>query len=1009
MKRNSKLQRTGKLICLGLIAIALLFAGCENGLLDYSAKAAKTPDEPASGGAANGNITIFIGTSEEAVAAAAAAAGGGDARTLTPAVIDDLDDFDTVNLSFQKVDPGNSNAPIGDPLEYGNVSGTFNEQIPVGFYVITAMAYNDIGGTDYVAARGVATMNVVGAPQNETDNKATIVLETGIITEGTGDKNGVLEYNLSSAVSVSSPSYSLKVFQLNVSSALHTLTGASGSIVLAPAFYTLEVEASSGTKVAKWNEVVFIYSGQKTLANYTFAENRYAEDTRNLTGTASITGTNKIGETLTANTGGITLVGTIPGGTWHYQWKADGSDVGTDSATYVIRGEDVTKEISCVITYDRVPSARSITATGQVVPYTVNVAMSGNGVGDSIAASPDTGNAGASVTLTVNIANTHAINRVNSFGGVTALIAAIPSAGNGQTRSYTIAGADAVNGIITITANFEHSALTGVDIAFAGSSVTKTYGDAPFTYALTETGAGSGAITYSSGTPGVATVDNTGLVTIVANGTSVITATKAANGDYAEATASYTLTVNPKEITVINVSAENKVYNRSTAASINNSTAALSGLVTGDESYVTLQTSGATAAFADWNVGDGKTVTFVGYTITGARAGRYTLTQPANGSANITPKPLTIGNPTLTTTKTYNRSTDAAVTPASLVGVETGDTVGVTAKADYNSMNTDASTITVVYTLTGSDLGNYTKPVNYGPVSGTITPLKLTAAAPSFTANKAYDGDTATNTVTPGALTNLISPDAVTLNIASSTYANANVANGITITVVYSITGASAANYSAPDNYTTTGNITKAPGAPVSGAPTLNDQTATTITVNAVTVNGNALQNAQQTVQYGISTSSSAEPGSWQTSTTFINLTPNTTYYVSARTAESANYLAGALSRSAGITTPNPGAGIGFTIQNPDTGAVVGSVVSGGGTTIPATGSLTVSITGTVPANWASITWNVRGDEITSASNQNSLTIHGIDYPVGQHQILVMVINSLGVPSTSELYFIVEN
>ena len=57
-------------------------------------------------------------------------------------------------------------------------------------------------------------------------------------------------------------------------------------------------------------------------------------------------------------------------------------------------------------------------------------------------------------------------------------------------------------------------------------------------------GVGTGAITYSSGTPATATINaSTGAVTLVAAGTTTITASKAATATHATATSTYTLTI----------------------------------------------------------------------------------------------------------------------------------------------------------------------------------------------------------------------------------------------------------------------------------------------------------------------------------------------------------------------------------------------------------------------------------------------------------------------------------
>lgn len=81
-------------------------------------------------------------------------------------------------------------------------------------------------------------------------------------------------------------------------------------------------------------------------------------------------------------------------------------------------------------------------------------------------------------------------------------------------------------------------------IAFSNPGpVAVTYGDGSFTNAAAG-GAGTGAISYASGTPAVATVEAaTGVVTILAAGSSTISATKAADSTHLAATASYTLNV----------------------------------------------------------------------------------------------------------------------------------------------------------------------------------------------------------------------------------------------------------------------------------------------------------------------------------------------------------------------------------------------------------------------------------------------------------------------------------
>ncbi len=77
----------------------------------------------------------------------------------------------------------------------------------------------------------------------------------------------------------------------------------------------------------------------------------------------------------------------------------------------------------------------------------------------------------------------------------------------------------------------------------AGADQTRTPTDVPFTQAATG-GESGGAVTYASDTPATATVNAaTGEVTIVAAGTTNITATKAADANFNEASDVYVLTV----------------------------------------------------------------------------------------------------------------------------------------------------------------------------------------------------------------------------------------------------------------------------------------------------------------------------------------------------------------------------------------------------------------------------------------------------------------------------------
>ena len=117
--------------------------------------------------------------------------------------------------------------------------------------------------------------------------------------------------------------------------------------------------------------------------------------------------------------------------------------------------------------------------------------------------------------------------------------------------------------------------------------------------------------------------------------------------------------ITAKTLTVTGITANNKTYDTTTAATLNTGSAALVGVVTGDN--ITLNTGAATGTFASTNVGTGITVTVSGLTITGTDAGNYSLTEPTT-TANITqatPTVMVAGGPF-----TYNGNAQTATATA---------------------------------------------------------------------------------------------------------------------------------------------------------------------------------------------------------------------------------------------------------------------------------------------------------------------------------------------------------
>ena len=149
------------------------------------------------------------------------------------------------------------------------------------------------------------------------------------------------------------------------------------------------------------------------------------------------------------------------------------------------------------------------------------------------------------------------------------------------------------------------------------------------------------------------------------------TATVHFKGNYT-GTASKTFQITPKALTVSGVTASNKVYDGTTAATI---TASLQGVADGDS----VQLTTPAADFDTKDAGTGKAVAIAAggsFTISGADAENYTLTQPTVSglTADITPATLTApGNQTVTIRN--NVTTKQTVSLPAVSGVEADGTL----------------------------------------------------------------------------------------------------------------------------------------------------------------------------------------------------------------------------------------------------------------------------------------------------------------------------------------------
>jgi len=361
----------------------------------------------------------------------------------------------------------------------------------------------------------------------------------------------------------------------------------------------------------------------------------------------------------------------------------------------------------------------------------------------------------------------------------------------------SLTGADAEN----YTADKSTTALA--DIAPASLTVSGvTAGDKTYdgnTVASLSTGnatlvgvVGTDTVTLNSvGAAGTFANRNIGTWTVTVSG---LTLSGADKGNYTLAQPTTSATIGAKGLTVTGFAADDKPYDGTTSAVVS-SWGSLSGVV-GSET-VTLVTTGATAGFANKNVGTW-TVTAAGLTLGGGDAGNYTLTLPTDTSA-ITAKGLTVTGVTAGN-KTYDGNTVASLstggaTLVGVVGTEAVSSNSVGAAGTFANRNIGTWTVTVSgLTLSGADKGNYT--LAQPTTTATIGAKGLTVTG--FTADdKPYDGTTSAVVSSWGSLSGVVGSETVTLVTTGATagFPNKNVGTWRVTAAGLILGGGDAGNY----------------------------------------------------------------------------------------------------------------------------------------------------------------------------------------------------------------------
>ncbi|ENN88534.1 Filamentous hemagglutinin outer membrane protein [Rhizobium freirei PRF 81] len=266
---------------------------------------------------------------------------------------------------------------------------------------------------------------------------------------------------------------------------------------------------------------------------------------------------------------------------------------------------------------------------------------------------------------------------------------------------------------------------------------------------------------------------------------------------------------------ITGITAINRTYDGTTNAALNTAGAVFNGMIAGD----ILTVSGGTGAFADKNVGTGKTVSISSLSLGGTDAGNYTLTSDtATATANITKATIsaitgiTVGN------KTYDGTTNVALNTAGagFTGMAAGDalTVATSGGAFANKNAGTGKTVNISgLTLGGADVGNYTLASDTATTTADIAKATISDITGITANNKTYNGNTTAVLNTSGAgFTGMIAGDALTVATSTGTFSDKNAGTGKTVSISrLSLGGTDADNYTlTSDTATTTADIAKA-------------------------------------------------------------------------------------------------------------------------------------------------------------------------------------------------------
>ena len=254
----------------------------------------------------------------------------------------------------------------------------------------------------------------------------------------------------------------------------------------------------------------------------------------------------------------------------------------------------------------------------------------------------------------------------------------------------------------------------------------------------------------------------------------------------------------PKAVKVSGITANDKVYDNQTAATLDCSNAAFDGIVEGD----TLTVSAA-GAFADANAGDDKTVNISGLTLGGESAANYAVSDTGSqttATADILARAVKVTN-VLADNKVYDGTTTANMMTmlADFDNMVEGDDLTVSATGTYADANIGVDKIVTITSLTlgGESASNYViSPVGTQTATTASITAKVVTVSGITAEDKVYDGNTGVTLDCSNAVFDGKAEGDVLTVTAVGTFADANAGENKTVNITNLVLGGeSAANY----------------------------------------------------------------------------------------------------------------------------------------------------------------------------------------------------------------------